>query len=306
MLVEQRRRDPDAGFATLAFDAVERARARGLVELLRESWTGLASPVEPALLKREHELREQLHYWSWQLWQQADRPAGGAREGVIRARLEDLLIRHDDVEADIRRANPRREALLRPQLLPLAVLQRGILDPDTVLLEYMLGERRSFVWAVGVDRVTVADLPGRDVIERHAHRFHESVKAGRDGPLAPKLLGQRDREAATLARLLLAPVAEALERRRVMVVADGALHFVPFAALPAPGRSTPLVADHQLIALPSATMLALLRRELAGRQPAPNLLAVFADPVFDRTDPRVKQTRDAVSAAASAELRLGV
>src|SRR6185436_79000 len=52
----------------------------------------------------------------------------------------------------------------------------------------------------------------------------------------------------------------------------------------------PLIFKHEVVSLPSASALAIQRAELAGRQPAPKMLAVIADPVFDRTDPRFKTT----------------
>ncbi len=45
----------------------------------------------------------------------------------------------------------------------------------------------------------------------------------------------------------------------------------------------PLIVEHEIISLPSASTLAIQRKELAGRQPAPKMLAVIADPVFDTT-----------------------
>jgi CHAT domain-containing protein len=51
----------------------------------------------------------------------------------------------------------------------------------------------------------------------------------------------------------------------------------------------PLVADHEVVSLPSASTVALLRRETEGRTPAVKLAVVLADPVFSRDDPRVAQ-----------------
>jgi CHAT domain-containing protein len=113
--------------------------------------------------------------------------------------------------------------------------------------------------------------------------------------------------------MLLGPVAAQLGKKRLLIVADGMLHYIPFAALPAPeterqgdreterkGRPrpaatsprhpvvfTPLIVDHEIVHLPSASTLAALRRELAGRQPAPRALAVLADPVFTIDDERI-------------------
>src|SRR5205823_1878260 len=111
--------------------------------------------------------------------------------------------------------------------------------------------------------------------------------------------------AQELSQMLLAPVAAELGNRRLVIVADGALQYIPFAMLPEPwsldlGRGPlsktkdqrpktqdlPLIIKHEVVSLPSASALAIQRRELAGRQPAPKMLAVIADPVFDRTDER--------------------
>src|SRR5262249_2367779 len=79
------------------------------------------------------------------------------------------------------------------------------------------------------------------------------------------------------------------------IVSDGALQYISFAALPKPGRSRatgsnrPLALDHEIINLPSASTLAVLRREQAGRPLAPKTAVVLADPVFEPTDLRVKR-----------------
>jgi CHAT domain-containing protein len=94
--------------------------------------------------------------------------------------------------------------------------------------------------------------------------------------------------AQALSQTLLAPVAAQLGNKRLVIVADGALQYIPFAMLPDPtaGRNRPLVVSHEIVSLPSASALAIQRAELAGRQPAPKTLAVIADPVFDRSDAR--------------------
>jgi len=67
---------------------------------------------------------------------------------------------------------------------------------------------------------------------------------------------------------------------------------------PSPRRPvafTPLIADHEIVSLPSASSLAALRRELAGRAPAPKTVAVIADPVFEESDERIKKNGGNVS-----------
>jgi CHAT domain-containing protein len=103
--------------------------------------------------------------------------------------------------------------------------------------------------------------------------------------------------------MLLGPLARRLGRHRLAVVVEGALQYVPFAALPSPGPgpATPLVATHEVVNLPSATTLAVLRREAASRKPPEPRVAVLADPVFDRRDPRVLGGRTSPSAASGEE-----
>jgi CHAT domain-containing protein len=72
-------------------------------------------------------------------------------------------------------------------------------------------------------------------------------------------------------------------------VADGALQYIPFAALPLPGDlagRAPLIERHEIVVLPSASVLALRKREPPPSEPS---IAILADPVFDRGDPRVRR-----------------
>jgi CHAT domain-containing protein len=144
------------------------------------------------------------------------------------------------------------------------------------LLEYRLGEAASTVWAVTSDSLTAVRLPPRRVIEPLA----------REAALGMRSLEGRPGALCDLSRLLLAPVAPHLARRRLVVVADGALEALSFAALPEPAglaacsTASPLVEAHEIVYLPSAATLLTQRRLLAGRRPAPGWLAVVADPAY--------------------------
>jgi CHAT domain-containing protein len=63
---------------------------------------------------------------------------------------------------------------------------------------------------------------------------------------------------------------------------------LPSPAAPAP---RPLLADHEIVFAPSASVLLTQRRELGENAPGPTTVAVLADPVFDAADPRVKGRR---------------
>jgi CHAT domain-containing protein len=95
-----------------------------------------------------------------------------------------------------------------------------------------------------------------------------------------------------LSKILLEPVARLLPGKRLVIVADGILQYIPFTTLPEPGlKEVPLVVNHEIVTLPSMSTLAVLRNELRGRELAGKTLAVIADPVFEKYDPRVRAGR---------------
>jgi CHAT domain-containing protein len=241
-----------------------------------------------------------------------------------------LISEYQEVKAQIRSQSPRDIALTQP--LGLKEIQQQVLDEDTLLLEYSLGDERSYLWAVTPTSITSFELPKRAEIENAALRFNElliirsqfykAVKQNTQSRSAEFYAKNREvvEPAAILSRMLLGPVASQLGKKRLLIVADGALQDVPFAALPLPhrqqrtslgqknkGRSTidgclmsnaycPLIIEHEIASLPSASTIAVLRRNAEGRAPAPKTIAVLADPVFDRGDKRVQAgNRDQVT-----------
>lgn len=175
-------------------------------------------------------------------------------------------------------------ALSPPRPLTLVQIQRQILDNDTMLLEYALGQEKSFLWAVTPESSWSFELPRREVLEEAARRAYALLAASQHR-LAR---AQTELALADLSRLLLAPVAHLLgTRKKLLIVGDGVLLSIPFAALPIPGTGTPLVAEHEILSIPSASLLAVQRSKLSGRKPAAGTVAMISDPVFEASDPRV-------------------
>jgi len=207
--------------------------------------------------------------------------------------VQELVAEYRKVQAEIRAGSPHYAALTQPQTVSLAEIQKEVLDPDTLLLEYALGEDRSFVWAITQDSLTTHVLPNRAEIEAAARRVYEGLtsNAGRGKETLDEI--------EVLSRMLLGPLAGQLRRKRLAVVTEGALQYIPFAALFKPSRqSLPLIVEHEIVNLPSVSTLSVLRREMKGRPLSPRLLAVVADPVFDREDARVSGLRSASVAAS--------
>ncbi len=291
LLMELHAGGPGRGFAQQAREVGERARARSLLDVLSEAGAAPDQAVDPELRERRGELLRRLNAKATRRLTLLSR---GRVDEEAQLELYQVVAELDGLEAEIRRRSPRYEALAHPRPLDLAATQ-SLLDGDTLLLEYFLGAERSFLWAVAADAFAAHELPGRAEIETAARRVARQL-----GTFDPRA-GRVEREAARdLSRLLLGPVAEDLDGRRLVVVADGALHYLPFGTLPIPGaeeppesrtRATPLIVRHEVVHLPSASALAARRRSAAGRRPARRWAAVLADPVFDAQDPRLEGGR---------------
>lgn len=298
--------DPTAGYDAMALEASERSRARGLLESLNEARAEIRRGVDPALLERGRVLQQQLNAKAARLTQLLGGRHSPEESDSVRKEVESLIARYQEHQAQIRRVSPRYAALTQPAPLSLKEIQLQALDDETLMLEYALGAERSFLWAVTTGSIASFELPGRDEIETAARRVYELMT------VSHKRQHKRESElaAAELSRMLLGQVADRLERKRLLIVADGALQYVPFSMLPKPqsgrgverevrGKSdatvirpppsiTPLIAEHEIVSLPSASVLAVLRRELTGRRRAERMVAAISDPVFKRDDPRVK------------------
>jgi CHAT domain-containing protein/tetratricopeptide (TPR) repeat protein len=307
LLMRLHREQPARGYDALALQASERARARSLLEMLAEARADIRQGVAPALLERERSLQQSLALMAEKQTRLLNERQAIEQVGALKREIEKLLAEYQQVEALIRISSPRYAALTQPSPLSLKEIQQQALDADTLLLEYALGDEKSYLWLVTPTSLKSFELPSRAEIESAAREVYKLLTA-RNGQVkfeTPEEKKERvdkaDKEyvqaAARLSRMLLGPVAAQLERKRLLIVSDGALNYIPFAALPvasdkATSEYQPLILEHEIVALPSASTLAALRREMAGRKPAAKTLAVIADPVFDKTDARVKAGAD--------------
>lgn len=296
LLMRLHRQRPSDGFDIAALEASEHARARSLLEMLKEARAEIRQGVDPSLLERERQLRETI---ADKAERQTRSTMGKQSEEQGTAAEKDLAAltsEFEQVQAEIRNTSPRYMALTEPVPLGLKAIQQQVLDDDTLLLEYALGDEKSFLWAATPTSIKSFELPARSQIEPVARRIYETVTARNQSPAnetpqqRQKRLDQADAEfakaAAALGETLLAPVASELKNRRLIIVTEGMLQYVPFGALPSPGGPLSLIAQHEIVSLPSASVLAVLRQESAGRKTPVKTVAVMADPVFSVDDSR--------------------
>ncbi|MFN7948215.1 MAG: tetratricopeptide repeat protein [Blastocatellia bacterium] len=328
LLMRLHRQRPTEGFAAAALQMSERARARSLLELLAETRADIRQGVSAELLERERSLQKSLDTRALAQTRLLNGQHTPEQAAALAREIDALTTEYEQVQAQIRQTSPRYAALTQPVPLGLKEIQSQALDPDTLLLEYALGEEKSYLWAVTTTSIASFELPPRAEVEQAAKRVCELLTAHSQNlpdetpEHRRQRLAQADAEypkaSAALSQVLLAPVAAELKNKRLLIAGDGLLQYVPFAALPEPAVSRPvsvvqsqlsvvkgnaprpanngqrttdngqpLIVSHEIISLPSASVVAALRQEVADRKPAGRTLAVLADPVFSKDDPRV-------------------
>ena len=307
VLMDLHAQSPTSGYAALAFEAAEQARARGLLDLIRQSETSIKSSVDPKLLEQEELLVRKTAELSAHL---LDEPDPAKKEALTRS-LTLLVNELEGVEIQIGQQSPALAGLIKRRSITAAETQQ-LLDPDTVLLEYKLGATASYLFLVTRESIQGFVLPKRGEIEPEAQTFTNWAN-GKSG------IGTETMHPSgvKLSEMILKPVLAQLTGKRVLIVPDGELYAVPFVALPTlsgqtievfkpspktkPHRRTSkkrgqpppsiqyFIEQNEINVLPSASVLKTLREVSQKRTPAPQKIAVFANPAFPpKTVPAVQ------------------
>ncbi len=293
LLMELHQQNPAQQYNAQALHYSERVRARQLLTELQEASVDIKEGVDAELLAEEKQLNQQLTAALQNQGQLLRGSYSNKDAENLNNQINNLLTKLDQVEASIRLQSPAYAAINQPTKFTLQSQEiQQLLDDDTLLLEYYLSEKRSYLWVISKDQVSSYELPPQAEIEQLAQQFRNDIASETENK--PEL-GQQ------LSKILLAPAAQELGNKRLLIVGDGTLQSIPFAALPLPNSPTqkPLIVNHELITLPSASSLEALRQQVKGRPLAPQKLAVLADPVYEREGLQTGQiNQDDLSRAA--------
>ena len=304
LLMELHKRSPAAGLALTALQVSERSRSRSLNEMLVESRVNIRQGVDSQLLDRAQSLQLQINAKAFARIKLDRIPNTTEQAALLAKEVTSLINELRQVEGRIRQTSPRYAALTELKAPDAAAIQQQ-LDADTLLLEYSLGPEHSYLWLVSTEGIKSFELPAAKEIERAAARFIEVMHSPTDfysgnihsNGTASKAVDVQDEDlvnAVRLSQMLLGPIASQLGQKRLVIVADGILQMLPFAALPdiaakvGDVHSRPLILRHEIVSLPSISVLTTLREpRISGNFPQKELF-VLADPVFSPDDERVK------------------
>jgi CHAT domain-containing protein len=311
--------------AAEAFKIVEQSRARSLLDMLGEANADITVGVPAELLKRkEDNLARQQEIAQALTGASLSEETNKKSNDDLQNELDQLATEYDSIENQIRAASPRYASLTAPQPLTLAEVQQQVLDDKTALLEYSLGDRQSYLWAATQGGVALYKLPARAAVDQQAIDLRAQMVPTK---LRTRIVGidvaggqtrglgiaAADAGAAgafasashALYKTVVEPAASMLADKRLLVVADGALNYVPFEALVTTAGGADyatlpyLIKSNEIVYAPSASVVAVVRKQ-ASPQASKNVLLV-ADPVFNSNDPRAKGA--AVAAVGGGDTR---
>ena len=314
LLMRMHKEHPSADLDHLAFQMSERGRSRSLLEALSEARGEIRQGVDPTLLKQEQALHSQLNAAG----ERQTRLLSGkhTEDQALAAKKEiaALTAEFQEIEAQIMRRSPRYAALMQPVPLSVRQVQTEVLDADTMLLEYALGDERSYLWALTPTSLSSYELPRRAEIEKNVRQVVELLANGARLAISKENNQEYEKLVAALSNTLLPQaLMSQIKGKRLVIVGDGALQYLPFGVLsitqrPEPHLTNqkaktrinlrpltadldsrlPLIAQYEIVSLPSASTLAVLRRETVHRPRLANSVAVLADPVFEASDERLR------------------
>lgn len=301
---------PGQDFAAQALLVSEKNRSRLLLDLVNESRANIREGAAKELLDRERTLRGLIRLQAQYRMDLLLSGKNATEITEVESDLGRLKVEFQEVEAQLRQTNPRLLALDPSAPLTLKQIQLELRDNNTMVLEYSLGDERSYLWAVTSNSFQTFELPGRKTIEDAARECYKLITARQGSIDDLQATDNRDLEIrSSLGRMLLGPLVGQLGNKRLLVVTEGALQYVPFDALVLPGAPTvndkanvPLLETNEVVVLPSVSTLIAIRSARHHTSTMSKLLAVIADPVFSANDDRIPNgaTEPVVAKAANA------
>ncbi len=254
-------------FDIKALEAVEASRARSLAEMLSENRSG-AELTEPQK-KQEEVWNSSLSSIQRELFQKKLAPA---RKTELNRELAKVVREKDLFEFQL------QHSTAFPETLDTAAIRKSITPAGTVLIEYSLGEKQSYVWVVQANGVASFVLPGRKTIEAKVQAYRKELAFRATALTVTSAIARLDAQSRDLYKILIAPFASNLtEAKSIIIVPDGVLAYLPFETLLGPAR---MIEQFAIQYAPSASTLAQLRVRAINRPIPEKALLAFGDPVY--------------------------
>jgi CHAT domain-containing protein/Tfp pilus assembly protein PilF len=271
------------GFAERGFRIVESMKARLFLDQLAENLANVDKGLDPALRERRDELMGKLSTLAKAIEQSVGK-GDSPKLASLKTEREALQAEFEKLQIDIRLDNPAYAAVRYPEPVSLETLQKNVLKPGEILVEYYLSDEKAFAFVVSNQAFKAVELPAGSMAIRSAI---QTYLAWIGNPYY-KTEEEKNRIAAgaSLYGQLLRPLEPSLsEGTTIIVVPDGELAKLPFESLvvsidPASKQPIYLLKRYPIKYIQSASVLTFLRLQFK-REGVTNAFIGFGDPVYD-------------------------
>jgi CHAT domain-containing protein/tetratricopeptide (TPR) repeat protein len=264
-----------------AFDLADQAKARTLLTF-REARRANPTSDNNEQVPAQRELARSIVQLRLQL--QSSGLRGEQREKLQKdLKAAEYKMEEGRLEADLAHS---QERLVKSRLAYAEDLKLEMRREKT-LIEFSLGEDRSFLWLFTRGELFFQILPARKEIE-NAVRAYINLLSAPPSPLHIErdLTNFRNQSEALFGTLFGSLAARIEPGQKLVIVPDGLLYCLPFETLISDGHY--LVETHEVSYLPAASFL-MQPEKTRSKVPAQDRmeLLAFGDPVFSPTSKRV-------------------
>ena len=245
--VQLHRLTNDPRYVAQAFQFSEASKAAVLTESLRDVKIKSSDQVSDSLVQDEHRIKQQITALRLKLVESHD----SAQNERYRQQLIDQEIALARTIKYLQKDEHYYQRKYQPDSLDIAALQKSLLTDDEALLEYFVGQKELYVFALRRGDLRVASVTRTAELDSALQRTQRHLYHYRAGQ------GEDAASLATLYRYLITPMADAVaDARKLIIVPDGPLHYLPFDLLSADGqRANYLLHTHTLHYGYSASLL---------------------------------------------------
>jgi CHAT domain-containing protein/predicted negative regulator of RcsB-dependent stress response len=271
--------------AVEALRTAEQARARALDDFARLDMR--APGTSPQLLQQRQAIYAELSSRRQRLESLLESFAPThPRIAAIQVDIATLRQQLNGIDAQLAAAS------VRPVADTPFTLDTQAIPDDVAIVEYWMGQQRALCWTLTRGGIALVDLGSSAAITETALALHTALRE-----LGSVATQERLGRARQLYERVFAPIeSQVTAKKSLTVVADGALHYVPFAALQAgAGRQGRFVIeDHDVAVAPSARTL--MQRTTGPDSTTAARMLLVSDPLYARDDSRLAANNAAVSA----------
>lgn len=278
--------DMDKKCSIFAFSG--QSKAMLLYQSIRENQVVNFAGVDAALRDKDRNLKIKINYHETKLRELQLRQVAedNPQSLALSAALFDLNREHSAVKQQIRASNPTyHDMIFGLNTVTVEDVQSQMLKNEEALLEYFVSDSAIFIFLVKPDTFAVLEIPNDFALDSLVHQYRQGIYGYYEANKLPTLYAQTAQQYTTAATILynklIAPIRAQLPKR-LYIIPDGVLGYVPFEALLLRAAERPerfhlhhyFGQDHIISYAYSATLLREMRTKKHHREPLGKVLTM--------------------------------